>query len=34
MRIEAWLRRDDNGLMLLTAIVACVLMIVVAGVGG
>ena len=33
MRIEDWLRRDDNGLMLLTAVVACVLMIVVAGVG-
>ncbi len=33
-RFEAWLRRDDNGLMLLTAVVACVLMIVVAGVGG
>jgi hypothetical protein len=33
IRIEDWLRRDDNGLMLLTAIVACVLMIVVAGVG-
>jgi hypothetical protein len=32
-RIEDWLRRDDNGLMLLTALVACVLMIVVAGVG-
>jgi hypothetical protein len=34
LRFEAWLRRDDNGLMLLTAVVACVLMIVVAGVGG
>lgn len=33
MRLEDWLRRDDNGLMLLTAFVACVLMIVVAGVG-
>lgn len=33
-RFEAWLRRDDNGLMLLTALVACILMIVVAGVGG
>lgn len=33
MRLEAWIRRDDNGLMLLTAVVACVLMIVVAGVG-
>ncbi|MDQ1746556.1 MAG: hypothetical protein QOD07_819 [Frankiaceae bacterium] len=32
-RVEDWLRRDDNGLMLLTALVACVLMIVVAGVG-
>lgn len=32
-RFEAWLHRDDNGLMLLTAVVACVLMIVVAGVG-
>jgi len=32
-RVESWLRRDDNGLMLLTAVVACVLMIVVAGVG-
>jgi len=32
-RVEAWLRRDDNGLMLLTAVVACVLMIAVAGVG-
>lgn len=34
IRFEAWLRRDDNGLMLLTALVACVLMLVVAGVGG
>jgi len=33
MRLESWLRRDDNGLMLLTALVACILMIVVAGVG-
>jgi len=33
IRFEAWLRRDDNGLMLLTALVACVLMLVVAGVG-
>jgi hypothetical protein len=33
-RFEDWLRRDDNGLMLLTAVVACVLIIVVAGVGG
>jgi len=33
MRVEDWLRRDDNGLMLLTAVVACVLMLVVAGVG-
>lgn len=33
MRFEDWLRRDDNGLMLLTALVACILMIVVSGVG-
>lgn len=33
MQLEDWLRRDDNGLMLLTALVACILMIVVAGVG-
>jgi hypothetical protein len=33
-RIDAWLRRDDNGLMLVTALVACVLMVIVAGVGG
>lgn len=33
IRLEDWLRRDDNGLMLLTAVVACVLMLVVAGVG-
>ncbi|MBV9099349.1 MAG: hypothetical protein JO079_14960, partial [Frankiaceae bacterium] len=32
--VGGWLRRDDNGLMLLTALVACILMIVVAGVGG
>lgn len=34
LQVESWLRRDDNGLMLLTAVVACLLMIVVAGVGG
>lgn len=33
-RFEGWLLRDDNGLMLLTAVVACLLMIVVASVGG
>jgi len=33
LQVQSWLRRDDNGLMLLTALVACVLMIVVAGVG-
>jgi hypothetical protein len=32
-RLDAWFRRDDNGLMLLTALVACVLMVVVASVG-
>lgn len=33
-RVDAWFRRDDNGLMLVTAVVACVLMVIVAGVGG
>lgn len=32
-RLDAWLRRDDNGLMLVTAFVACVLMVIVASVG-
>jgi hypothetical protein len=32
-RLEDWLRRDDNGLMMLTALVACVLMIAIAAVG-
>jgi hypothetical protein len=31
--VDAWLRRDDNALMVLTALVACVLIIVVASVG-
>jgi hypothetical protein len=33
-RLDGWLRRDDNGLMLVTAFVACVLMVIVASVGG
>lgn len=32
-RASTWLRRDDNALMLLTAVVACILMLVVAAVG-
>jgi len=32
-RSQAWLRRDDNGLMLMTAIVAIILILVVAAVG-
>ena len=32
-RSRAWLTRDDNGLMLMTAIVACLLILVVAAVG-
>jgi hypothetical protein len=31
--VEDWIRRDDNGLMLLTALVACVLILVIAAVG-
>jgi hypothetical protein len=31
--VENWIRRDDNGLMLLTALVACVLILVIASVG-
>ena len=33
MRTDTWLRRDDNALMVLTALIACVLILLVAAVG-